>query len=109
MLAAFEAAGEPELFDEFVLLSTRDLLDRYFESEHLKGFLNFFGMVSIWGGPSTPGTSYVYGHHAWGEFDGTFGQFGFARGGMGGDRRRRSPNRPKRTGSRSGSRRRSRR
>jgi phytoene dehydrogenase-like protein len=83
VLAAFEAAGEPELFDEFVLLSTRDLLDRYFESEHLKGFLNFFGMVSIWGGPSTPGTSYVYGHHAWGEFNGTFGQFGFARGGMG--------------------------
>ncbi len=40
-------------------------------------------MVSIWGGPSIPGTSYVYGHHAWGEFDGTFGQFGFARGGMG--------------------------
>jgi phytoene dehydrogenase-like protein len=83
VLAAFEAAGESELFDEFVLLSTRDLLDRYFESEHLKGFLNFFGMVSIWGGPSLPGTSYVYGHHAWGEFNGTFGQFGFARGGMG--------------------------
>jgi phytoene dehydrogenase-like protein len=83
VLAAFEVAGETELFDEFVLLSTRDLLDRYFESEHLKGFLNFFGMVSIWGGPSTPGTSYVYGHHAWGEFNGTFGQFGFARGGMG--------------------------
>ena len=83
VLAAFEAAGEPELFDEFVLLPTRDLLDRYFESGHLKGFLNFFGMVSIWGGPSTPGTSYVYGHHAIGEFDGTFGQFGFARGGMG--------------------------
>lgn len=83
VLAAFEAAGEPELFDEFVLLPVRDLLDRYFESEHLKGFLNFFGMVSIWGGPSTPGTSYVYGHHAIGEFNGSFGQFGFARGGMG--------------------------
>jgi phytoene dehydrogenase-like protein len=84
VMAAFEAAGEEKLFDEFVLSSTRDLLDRYFESEHLKGFLNFFGMVSIWGGPSSPGTSYVYGHHAWGEFDGTFGQFGFVRGGMGG-------------------------
>jgi phytoene dehydrogenase-like protein len=41
-------------------------------------------MISIWGGPSTPGTSYVYGHHAWGEFKGQFGQFGFVRGGMGG-------------------------
>jgi phytoene dehydrogenase-like protein len=83
LLAAFEEAGEPELFDEFVLLSVRDLVDRYFESEHLKGFLNFFGMVSMWGGPSTPGTSYVYGHHAIGEFDGAFGQFGYAKGGMG--------------------------
>jgi phytoene dehydrogenase-like protein len=83
VMEIFERAGEEELFNEFFLLSTRDLLDRYFESEHLKGFLNFFGMISIWGGPSTPGTAYVYGHHAWGEFKGQFGQFGFARGGMG--------------------------
>ncbi|MBV9607267.1 MAG: NAD(P)/FAD-dependent oxidoreductase [Solirubrobacterales bacterium] len=84
LLEIFEREGEEELFNEFVLLSTRDLLDRYFESEHIKGFLTFFGMVSVWGGPSTPGTSYVYGHHAWGEFEGQFGQFGFVRGGMGG-------------------------
>lgn len=51
VLRLFEEAGEEELFNEFVLLSTRDLLDRYFESEHLKGILTFFGMVSIWGGP----------------------------------------------------------
>jgi phytoene dehydrogenase-like protein len=84
VVRAFEDAGEAELLDEFILMSTRDLLDRYFDSEHLKGFLTFFGMISIWGGPSTPGTSYVYGHHAWGEFKGKFGQFGFVRGGMGG-------------------------
>jgi phytoene dehydrogenase-like protein len=83
VLGAFERAGDDELFNEFVLMSTRDLLDRYFESEHLKGFLNFFGMISVWGGPSTPGTGYVYGHHSVGEFDGQLGQFGFARGGMG--------------------------
>ncbi len=84
LLRTFEEAGEKDLFNEFVLISTRDLLDRYFESEHLKGLLTFFGMVSIWGGPSTPGTSYVYGHHSWGEFNGEFGQYGFVRGGMGG-------------------------
>jgi phytoene dehydrogenase-like protein len=84
VLRKFEEAGEEELFNEFVLLSTRDLLDRYFESEHIKGLLTFFGMVSIWGGPSTPGTAYVYGHHSWGEFNGHFGQFGFVKGGMGG-------------------------
>jgi phytoene dehydrogenase-like protein len=84
VLRRFEEEGEEELFNEFVLLSTRDLLDRYFESEQLKGLLTFFGMVSIWGGPSTPGTAYTWGHHSWGEFNGHFGQFGFVRGGMGG-------------------------
>jgi phytoene dehydrogenase-like protein len=84
VLRAFEEAGAEDLFDEFVLLSTRDLLDRYFESDHVKGHMTFLGMVSIWGGPSTPGTAYTYGHHSWGEFKGQFGQWGFVRGGMGG-------------------------
>lgn len=83
VLAAFEVAGEQTLFDEFTLLSVRDLLDRYFEDERLKSMLTFFGMVSIFGGPSSPGTAYTYGHHSWGEFNGNFGQFGLARGGMG--------------------------
>ncbi|BBY27486.1 phytoene desaturase family protein [Mycolicibacterium sediminis] len=84
VLAAFEAAGAEDLFNEMVLLSTKDLLDRYFENEHIKGLFTFFGMISVWGGPSTPGTGYVYGHHSVGEFEGTLGQWGFVRGGMGG-------------------------
>src|SRR5689334_590133 len=83
VFAAFEAAGEQTLFDEFTLLSVRDLLDRYFEDERLKSMLTFFGMVSIFGGPSSPGTAYTDGHHSWGAFNGNFGQFGLARGGMG--------------------------
>ncbi|GAS93478.1 uncharacterized protein RMCC_0444 [Mycolicibacterium canariasense] len=83
VFAAFEAAGEQTLFNEFTLLSVRDLLDRYFEDERIKSMLTFFGMVSIFGGPSSPGTAYTYGHHSWGEFNGNFGQFGLARGGMG--------------------------
>ena len=84
VLAAFEAAGAEDLFYEMVLLSTKDLLDRYFENEHIKGLFTFFGMISVWGGPSTPGTGYVYGHHSVGEFKGTLGQWGFVKGGMGG-------------------------
>ncbi|WP_101952653.1 NAD(P)/FAD-dependent oxidoreductase [Mycobacterium sp. 3519A] len=84
VVAAFEAAGAEDLFNELVLLSTKDLLDRYFDSEHIKGLFTFFGMISIWGGPSTPGTGYVYGHHSVGEFKGTLGQWGFVKGGMGG-------------------------
>lgn len=84
VMRKFEQLGEQELFNEFVLLSASDLLDRYFESDHLKGLLTFFAIVSVWGGPSTPGTGYVYGHHSWGEFEGQFGQYGFVKGGMGG-------------------------
>lgn len=84
VMAAFEAAGAEDLFNELVLLSTKDLLDRYFDSEHIKGLFTFFGMISVWGGPSTPGTGYVYGHHSVGEFKGTLGQWGFVKGGMGG-------------------------
>ncbi|MGW5151830.1 phytoene desaturase family protein [Rhodococcus koreensis] len=84
VLQAFEDAGAEDLFNELVLLSTKDLLDRYFESEHIKGLFTFFGMISVWGGPSTPGTGYVYGHHSVGEFKGQLGQWGFVKGGMGG-------------------------
>jgi phytoene dehydrogenase-like protein len=81
--ATFEAAGEKELFDEFVVMSAEQLLSRYFTSERLRGFLMFMGMVSAWGGPDTPGTAYVYGYHAQGEFEGNYGQYGLPQGGMG--------------------------
>ncbi|KJF70836.1 phytoene dehydrogenase [Agrobacterium arsenijevicii] len=79
----FEQAGEGELFNEFVMISAEDLLSRYFESDRLRGFMMFMGMVSTWGGPRTPGTAYVYGYHAQGEFEGNYGQYGLPQGGMG--------------------------
>ena len=83
VVATFIDSGEEELFTEFFTLSGLDLVDRYFESDILKGLLMFTAMVSVWGGPRTPGWSYVYGHHAIGEYDGRMGQFAFPRGGMG--------------------------
>jgi phytoene dehydrogenase-like protein len=79
----FEDAGESDLFDEFVMMSADELLSRYFESDRLRGFMMFMGMVSTWGGPHTPGTAYVYGYHAQGEFEGNYGQYGLPQGGMG--------------------------
>ena len=79
----FEDSDNTKLFTEFMSLSVKDLLDRYFESDLLKGFLAFVGIVSIYGGPRTPGTAYEYTHHSINDFDGRFGQWGFARGGMG--------------------------
>ncbi len=83
MIAEFEAAGEEELLNEFLFVSMRDLLSRYFTSPQVRGFYTFFGIVSIWGGPSTPGTAYLFGYHASGEFEGTFSRWAFPRGGMG--------------------------
>ena len=83
VVSAFEAEGESDLFEEFFTLSVLDLVDRYFASDILKGLMTFLAVVSVWGGPRTPGWSYVYGHHATGEYDGRMGQFAFPRGGMG--------------------------
>jgi phytoene dehydrogenase-like protein len=83
VIGAFDSAGEHELFTEFFTLSSNELLGRYVESDILEGLLTFLAIVSVWGGPHTPGWSYVYGHHAIGEFDGHMGQFAFPRGGMG--------------------------
>jgi phytoene dehydrogenase-like protein len=83
VVAAFIDSGEQELFTEFFTFSGFDLVDRYFESDIVKGLLMFTAMVSVWGGPRTPGWAYVYGHHAIGEYDGHMGQFAFPRGGMG--------------------------
>jgi phytoene dehydrogenase-like protein len=79
----FASTGEEDLFDEFVLLSADAMLSRYIKSDRLRGFMMFMGMVSTWGGPSTPGTAYVYGYHAQGEFEGVFNRFGLPMGGMG--------------------------
>lgn len=83
MIRLFEERGEEDLLNEFLFGSTRDLLKRYFTSDQIRGFYTFFGIVSIWGGPSTPGTGYLFGYHASGEFEGTFGRWAFPKGGMG--------------------------
>jgi phytoene dehydrogenase-like protein len=79
----FQQAGESRLFEEFFSLSVGELLDRYLELDLLKGFLSFYALVSAWGGPWTPGWSFLYGHHSIGDFNGHMGQYGFPRGGMG--------------------------
>jgi phytoene dehydrogenase-like protein len=83
VLSRFEQAGEGELFEEFFTLSVADLLDRYLELDILKGFLSFYALVSAWGGPWTPGWTFLYGHHSIGEYKGHMGQYAFPRGGMG--------------------------
>ena len=81
-LRAGSTAPASALFDPFIPAGRRPA-GRYVEADPLKGFLAFLGLTSVYGGPWTPGTAYVFSHHSWGEFDGRFGEFGFVRGGMG--------------------------
>jgi phytoene dehydrogenase-like protein len=64
--------------------SVADLLDRYFESDALRGLLSVSGVIGTWAGPRSPGTAYVILHHHIGDTDGHAGAWGFPRGGMGG-------------------------
>ena len=64
--------------------SVADLLDRYFESDALRGVLSVSGVIGTWAGPRSPGTAYVVLHHHIGDTDGQAGAWGFPRGGMGG-------------------------
>jgi len=64
--------------------SVADLLDRYFESDALRGLLSVSGVIGTWAGPRSPGTAYVVLHHHIGDTDGHAGAWGFPRGGMGG-------------------------
>jgi phytoene dehydrogenase-like protein len=64
--------------------SIADLVERYFESDALRGLLSVSGVIGTWAGPRSSGTAYVMLHHHIGDTDGHAGAWGFPRGGMGG-------------------------
>ncbi|HEU5323780.1 MAG TPA: NAD(P)/FAD-dependent oxidoreductase [Methylomirabilota bacterium] len=75
------AAGEAV---EVLTGAARPILDRWFESEQLKGTLATDAIIGAMASPSMPGTAYVLFHHVMGETDGKRGVWGYVRGGMGG-------------------------
>jgi phytoene dehydrogenase-like protein len=62
----------------------RPILDRWFESEQLKGTLATDAIIGAMAAPSMPGTAYVLFHHVMGETNGKRGVWGYVKGGMGG-------------------------
>jgi phytoene dehydrogenase-like protein len=65
-------------------MSATDLLDRWFESPQMKGFMAVNGIIGTWAGPDAPGTAYVMMHHSVGDIgDGEVAAWGFMEGGMG--------------------------
>jgi phytoene dehydrogenase-like protein len=65
-------------------MSATDLLERWFESPEMKGFMAVNGIIGTWAGPDAPGTAYVLMHHSVGDIgDGQVASWGFIEGGMG--------------------------
>jgi phytoene dehydrogenase-like protein len=65
-------------------MSATDLVDRWFESPQMKGFMSVNGIIGTWSGPDAPGTAYVLMHHSVGDIgDGEVASWGFMEGGMG--------------------------
>ncbi|MET4805926.1 NAD(P)/FAD-dependent oxidoreductase [Limibacillus sp. MBR-115] len=82
---AFGQLGEDGIYQamQFWTMSCGDFLDRYFESDLLKGSLAGNSIIGTALGPYSPGSAYVLLHHVMGELDGHVGAWGFAVGGMG--------------------------
>jgi phytoene dehydrogenase-like protein len=80
----FQQEHRPDLFQDFVEGSIRDLLEARFESNTVQGFLGLTATFGTNGGPSTPGTAYVMAHHLFGATTGKRGQTGYVRGDKGG-------------------------
>jgi phytoene dehydrogenase-like protein len=76
-----DTAGEAV---ELLSGAARPILDRWFESEELKGTLATDAIIGAMASPSMPGTAYVLFHHVMGEAGGARGVWGYMRGGMGG-------------------------
>ncbi len=60
-------------------MSSADFVERWFESEPLKGSLSASGIIGTFLGPRSPGTAYVLLHHYMGEIDGAFRSWGLPR------------------------------
>jgi phytoene dehydrogenase-like protein len=69
---------------EILTGAARPILDRWFDSEELKGTLATDAVIGAMASPSMPGTAYVLFHHVMGESGGTRGVWAYVRGGMGG-------------------------
>jgi len=68
---------------ELMTKSIGDVLDRWFDSDPIKGLYGFEGIIGNFAGAYTPGTAYVLLHHVFGDVDGRTGAWAYARGGMG--------------------------
>lgn len=80
---AFRASKAEKLFDRTVEAPIAETCEDFFESQVMQGLMASQGIIGSAAGPRTPGTAYVYLHHAFGQAASGHGAWGFVRGGMG--------------------------
>ena len=80
---AFKLSEPADLFKKTVDAAIADVVEEYFETDLMQGLMASQGIIGTAAGPRTPGTSYIFLHHAFGEATGEPGAWGFVRGGMG--------------------------
>ena len=68
---------------ELLTGSAKTILDRWFESDELKGTLATDGIIGSFQPFSAPGSAYVLLHHVMGEAGGSRGVWAYVEGGMG--------------------------
>ena len=80
---AFRKSEIEGLFKQTVDGAIADVAEEYFEHDLIRGLTASQGIIGSAAGPRTPGTAYIYLHHAFGLATGEPGVWGFVRGGMG--------------------------
>lgn len=80
---SFKRSEIERLFYKTVDAPIAEVAEEYFENELIRGLVASQGIIGTAAGPRTPGTSYVYLHHAFGQAVDDHGAWGFVRGGMG--------------------------
>jgi phytoene dehydrogenase-like protein len=80
---AFRKSEVEDLFARTVDGSIATLCEEYLETDLMRGLVASQGIIGSAAGPRTPGTAYLYLHHAFGQAAGEPGAWGFVRGGMG--------------------------
>ena len=66
----FRRSEVPDLFKRTVDGSIADLCEEYFESDLIQGLMASQGIIGSAAGPRTPGSAYIYLHHAFGQATG---------------------------------------
>jgi phytoene dehydrogenase-like protein len=86
-IGAYLSDLPPRVLHDLVRLltgSTADILEDYFESDIMQGWLASSGIIGSKVGPRSQGSGLVLLYHSFGEHDSTYGTWAFHKGGNGG-------------------------